>query len=124
MSFVVVKMGYHILSPFYETQKISRPVILVLVAGSFLSGWLYKKRIGQLDDMPTFEDKVAKHEKLYRARILWLAINCCSACFLYVLTTHIIFLYLSLFEFVIYLLAFPNKIVIQKELKNDEIIFL
>jgi len=124
ISLVLVKMGYRILPPFYATQKVSRPVILLLIAGSFWVGWRYKKRIAQLDGIERFEDKVAKHEKIYYERVIWGAINCCSSSLLYLLTGHAVFLYLAMFDFVMYLLAFPNKLVIKQELKNEEIIFL
>lgn len=125
ISFALVKTGHYFLPPFYATQNISRPILLLLIAGSVLSGWNYRKKIKQLDDIENFEDKIAKHEKIYKVRILWLVVNCCGSCFLYALTTHTVFFYLAIYDFVTYLLfAFPNKTVIQKELKNEEIIFL
>lgn len=123
-SIIFVKTGYYALELFYSARTIYKPVIYLMIAGSFFSGWIYKRRIKQLDNIAEFETKAATHEKIYKARVFGGMLICCGACFVYVVTTHNIFLYLSIFDLVIYLLMFPNKMIIQKELKTEDIIFI
>lgn len=119
-----VAAGYTILPFFFQSYNIVRAILVLLVAGAIFNSWYYRKRINQLDNYTDFEDKLPQHEKIYKMRLLWLVVSCAASAFLYLLTARNLFLYFAVFDFFVCLTAFPNKMLIQKELKNDEIIFV
>lgn len=123
-SYILVANGYIILSPFYRSQNITSSILAVIILLSFFNSQYQRKQVRQLENYTDFDERVVRHEKIYKIRMWWFFISCASACFLYVLSAHTVFLYLAIFDLIITLPSWPNKMIIKRELKNDEIIFL
>jgi hypothetical protein len=122
--YILVTNGYFILSPFYRTQNITSPILAFIILLSFFHAQRYRRQVKQLADIADFDERVIKHEKIYRTRVWWFFISCSSSCFLYVLSGRAVFLYLCIFDIIISLPTWPNKRLIRLELQNEEIIFL
>lgn len=112
-----------ILQPEDSLQE-TRILLLLLVAAAIFQTNYQKKLLRRLDILDSFEAKATHYLKVYKLRLFWKCASCLLSCFLHILTGRNIFLYFAIFDVLTIWTYFPNKPLIRKELKSDEIVFL
>jgi hypothetical protein len=103
---------------------LTRHLLTLLVVAAVLQTVYQRKLIKKLDEIPAYEDKVAHYMKLYKLRLYWKCGSCLISCLIHLLTGRNIFLYFAVFDVLTTWMYFPNKMLISKELKSDEVVFI
>jgi hypothetical protein len=98
-------------------------LLLVLVAAVFQTIY-QKKMLKKLDGLTDFEEKVAHYLNIYKLRLYWKCSSCLASCFIHILTGRNIFLYFAVFDVLSTWTYFPNKALIRKELKTEDVMFV
>ena len=78
----------------------------------------------RLQALQTVDEKITFFEVYYRRRLWWLILSCIVSSFLLLLTARMIFFYFCLFDLLSMLVAYPSELIIKKELKEDELMFV
>ncbi len=124
VSLVIVRTGFYYMTNLIYITRLK----WFFIFGSFflsmiISNFQQKKKeeIGQLTD---FDDKVKAYRSLYRQKLIWNFLVGTSALGLFILTSRWIFLWLAIIYLAYVLLFFPRKSAIQKELDNEDIVFV
>lgn len=112
--------------PFQPVIQDQQVTTILLAIPIFIAGYHTihtKKQIRKLAEIADFDERVKKHVAVYRVRMLWYLGSCLFSCMLYILTTRNIFLYFAIFDLALALPGYPNKMVLKRELVNDDIVF-
>lgn len=107
-----------------DSLKQTRGLLLLLVAGAIFQNTYQKKLLKKLDGLIDFEEKVSHYLKIYKLRLYWKCSSCMASCFIHILTGRNIFLYFAVFDVLTTWTYFPNKTLIQKELKTEDVLFI
>jgi len=123
IAFVIARysMSYNV--AFLAGKGFSWLLIGLLFIGTVIYGQYYDRELKRILELENFNEKVQPYTTLYKRRILW---NCLSMLFtigLLILTRKSGYLYFSIFQLVVMIPLFPNKLFIGKELKQDDIIY-
>src|ERR1700754_4274793 len=104
--------------------KLTRYLLALLLVAAILQSVNQKKLLKKLDEFTNFEDKLAHYMKIYKLRLNWKCFSCLASCFIHILTGRNIFLYFAIFDVLTTWTYFPNKVLIRKELKSEEVDFV
>jgi hypothetical protein len=96
----------------------------VLLVGAIFQTSRQKKLLEKINSFTDYEEKAAHYLKLYKIRLYWKCVSCLSSCFIYLLTGRNLFLYFAVFDVLTTWMYFPNKTLIRKELKIDDLVFV
>jgi hypothetical protein len=116
--------GHFVLLAFYRNRQVYLILLAAFILAPLYFGSQSRKKLKSLDGIEDFEEKQQLHEAMYKGRVWWLALMAAGSCVLYLTSGRVYFLYLSLFEYLMLLVSFPNERLIRKELKNEDIIFI
>jgi len=107
-----------------DSLKQTRVLLLLLVLAAIFQTTYQKKLLRRLGDLTDFDERVAHYLKIYKLRLYWKCSSCLASCFIHILTGRNIFLYFAVFDVLTTWTYFPNKTLICKEMKSDEIVFV
>jgi hypothetical protein len=102
----------------------TRVLLLLVIVAAIFQTYYQKKLIKKLDAFSGFEEKVSHYLKLYKLRLYWKCSSCLVSCFIHILTGRNIFLYFAIFDVLSTWTYFPNKTLIRKELKTEDVTFV
>lgn len=105
----------------------SGTVTWFILGGLFVLSIFYdrrnKKELKSILELENFDEQVKPYSDYYRKRLLWSVLSIVISMVFFVFARKNMFFYLSLFQLVMMLPFYPNKLIICKELQNDEIVF-
>ena len=107
-----------------DSLKQTRGLLLLLVVVAIFQTTYQKKLLKKLDGLIDFEEKVPHYLKIYKLRLYWKCSSCIASCFIHILTGRNIFLYFAVFDVLTTWTYFPNKTLIRKELKTEDVVFV
>jgi hypothetical protein len=107
-----------------DSLKQTRVLLLLLIVAAAFQTTYQKKLLKRLGDFANFDERVAHYLKIYKLRLYWKCSSCFASCFIHILTGRNIFLYFAVFDVLTTGTYFPNKTLICKELKSEEIVFV
>lgn len=122
--YILINNGYIILSNFDPGRKYTLPILFGMVLLSVFYSYYRKNSLERIFRYAGFDEQVMAYEKVYKSTLGWYLFSCLISCFLSVLTARNAFLYYALFDLLVTLPYYPNKIIFRKELRNDEIILV
>lgn len=100
----------------------------MLIGGWFVLGIykdyklkLYLKKINYLEKLDSL---IEEYTKFYKSRLIWSGLSFCFAAIFYLITYKNLFFYLLLFQLFMSFILYPKKVLITKELKDREFIFI
>jgi len=96
----------------------------VLLVAVILQTSYQKKLLEKINNLTDYEEKVYHYMKLYKLRLYWKCSSCLVSCFIHLLTGRNLFLYFAAFDVLTTWLYFPNKTLIRKELKTEDVVFV
>lgn len=114
-------MSYNL--AFLDGKALSWAFLVLIIVGSIIYGRYYNRELKRILGLESFNEKIQPYTTLYKRKILW---NCLWLLFsvgFLILTRKSSYLYLSIFQLVVMIPLFPNKLFIGKELKQDDIIY-
>jgi hypothetical protein len=107
-----------------DSIKQTRVLLLLLVVAAVFQTIYQKKLLKRLDGLTDFDEKVIHYMNIYKLRLYWKCASCLASCFIHILTGRNTFLYFAVFDVLTTWTYFPNKALIRKELKTEEIVFV
>jgi hypothetical protein len=109
--------------PAQSTQM--KNIILFGMVGVAIAYSLYlRKEKEKMQSIHDFDEKLIAHQRYFKIRMWWYLLSTIASCILYILVANTFFLYFALFELLMLIVVFPNKLFFKKELQDDDIIFL
>jgi membrane protein implicated in regulation of membrane protease activity len=121
-SFLIVWQGYAILANIPETKTVKDIIMYSMIGVAAIFSSYQRKQKQKLATLTDFDEKISFYQKIYNTRLWWHVISCVISAFLLFLTARKFFLYLAIFDLVLMLLAFPNKMLFKKELNEEDLI--
>lgn len=121
-SYLLIKNNVYILRGFDPGQKLTFPIMGIVVILAVIHSQYQRKQLQQLIAIEDFEGRVEAYEKFYNLRMWWFVFSCASSCFLTVLTSRQLFLFYAMFDILISLQFFPTLKRFKRELQNDDIL--
>jgi hypothetical protein len=121
-SFFIVKQGYAVLANEPEIKTIKDIIMFGMIGLAALFTFYQQRQKQKLLSFIVFDEKLTFYQKIFRTRLWWYAISCATSAFLLFLTARKIFLYFALFDLLLMLITFPNKVLIKKELNEEDLI--
>jgi glucan phosphoethanolaminetransferase (alkaline phosphatase superfamily) len=123
-SYLAVTAGFFIEWEPGQSRLLKNIFVVAIIASSFGYSYYLRKQREHLQNIEDFDAKLDFHTTVYRKRILWGFLNCLLACILYPVVAYSTFLYFAVFDIILMLTQFPNRVVFSKELNDDEIEFI
>jgi hypothetical protein len=78
----------------------------------------------KLQALPSVDEKIVFFESYYRRRLWWHVLSCGVSAFLLLTTARMLFFYFGLFDLLTMFLAYPSKLIIKKEMREDDLLFV
>ena len=122
VSFFIVRQGFAILANVPATKTLKDIIMYSMIGAAAIFSFYQQKQKQRLLSFTDFDEKLAFYQKIFHSRLWWYALSCIVSAFLLFLTARKFFLYLAIFDLVVMLLAFPNKILFKKELNEEDLI--
>ena len=121
-SFFIVRQGFAILANVPATKTLKDIIMYSMIGAAAIFSFYQQKQKQRLLSFTDFDEKLAFYQKIFHSRLWWYALSCIVSAFLLFLTARKFFLYLAIFDLVVMLLAFPNKMLFKKELNEEDLI--
>ncbi|KYP16620.1 MAG: hypothetical protein A1D16_09415 [Flavihumibacter sp. CACIAM 22H1] len=98
-------------------------VIGSIFVGTYIFNQLSKKELNRIIETVDYQEKFRKYEHRYKKQLIVNVISIVFSGFFLITTQKRLMLYLIICQLVLSLLFYPKKIVIERELKDDKIIY-
>ena len=106
------------------SDKINSWILIAILLG--LSFWISsknKKELNAIEEQPVMNEKFALYERFYKKRLMWHAFNLVVAGAFVIKSNSQYMVYLLIFQFLVFLIGYPSKPLLTRELKNNDIVF-
>ena len=121
-SFFLVKQGYALFSV-EAVITTTRYIFLVITLGAaFLYSPYQKRQKQKLAVLSDLDEKLAVYQTIFRSR-MWFFTAWCLVCALsYYLTGRNMYFYFGLIDLLLMITTFPSKLILRKELNEEDLI--
>lgn len=122
--YLLVIYGFQIIKNQEQVEQIKNLFMILLIGSAiFYSFWQQKKRRALLA-IEDFQSKIGSYFNIYMSRLYWHMLSGMVSSLVYLVTNRRLFLIFAVLDLVTMVLVFPNKLVVKRELMDDEIEFI
>ena len=123
-SYILFQSGFRFFEGSDWVNEMTNILLYCMIGIVIVFTYFQMSQRKKLRVLPTIEEKIIFYEKFYRYRLWWHVLACFVSAFLLLLTGRNIFFYIGLFDLLEMLLSYPSQLIIKKEMKEDELIFV
>lgn len=108
----------------YATGTKGAALLMILVIITFIINRTSKNDLKQILVLPSLDEQIPLYEAFYKKRLWFNLFSLACTGVLYAFTNGRFLFFFFIFQGILFLLLYPNKNVISKELNNKEINFI